>query len=242
MTEQYIRRFRPSGLERFGGYLNTLAVTRTTAPPYDLLNSPEFSEACAPPISIEPVHLQTKREAATYLRERLSELRPAAGLLHDAPLWSWLSLLFFDSVCPVKNGQRDPKASAHYIFDPFNHQRRYRHLLAAPYQILLEMPDYNRIYLDAPLDTHGEIIEQTVSKLYMMRIRAVREVIDRLYFDEKSGRAKRGLFPKKESARAGDLRNRLPTRIQQLQKTYDLAALDGGRLLMLLGGEFERWL
>jgi hypothetical protein len=241
MPTQYIRRFRPAGLEQFRSYLNRLMNTPSEPPPVEIIDSPEHTELCGRMVNIERVNLISKRDAAAYLKDRLGHLGPTGGLMHDYLLWSWLSLFFFDNVCPAQNGRRKVKAPAHYILDPFNHQRRYRHLLATPYQIMLEIPDHNRIYLDSPIETHGEIIEQTMSKLYLMRVPAVREVIDRLYFDQASGKPKRGLFPKKESARPGDLRNRLPIRIQQLQKTYDISALDGPRLLALLGGEFDRW-
>jgi hypothetical protein len=242
MPVHYIRRFRPAGLEHFRAYLSKLAATPAEPPPFDILDSPDLTELCGRMVNIEQRRLPTKRDAAAYLKDRLSRLGVAGASMHDSFLWSWLALFFFDSVCPEQNGRRKPKAAAHYILDSQNHQRRYRHLLATPYQILLEIPDHNRIYLDAPLDTHGEMIEQTMSKLYLMRVPAVREVIDKLYFDGNSGKPKRGLFPKREGAKPGDLRNRLPVRIQQLQKTYDISALDGQRLLSLLGAEFDRWL
>ena len=38
----------------------------------------------------------------------------------DAGLWTWLTLLFFDSVCPVAHGKRSVKNDYHYIFEPRN--------------------------------------------------------------------------------------------------------------------------
>jgi hypothetical protein len=35
--------------------------------------------------------------------------------------------------------------------------------------------------------------------------------------------------------------NRLPRRIQQLQRTYDLNVVDADRLIELLGPEFQAW-
>jgi hypothetical protein len=162
-------------------------------------------------------------------------------VLSDVGLWSWLSIFYFDSVCTSRNGKRKVLADPHYILEAADYQRRYRHLLATPYRIRTEVPDHNRIFLDAPLPVHGDVVEQTVSKLYLLRFPAVREAIDRLYFDEGTGRPKRGIVPKKTSARPGDLRNRLPLRIGQLQRTYDVAGLTGDQLLRLLGREFDRW-
>ena len=102
------------------------------------------------------------------------------------------------------------------------------------------MPDHNRIFLDGPLSVHGEIIEQTISRLYMFRLPGVRAAIDRLYFDEARGRPKAGIFPTK-IPRRGDLRNRFSARIRQLQMTYDVAAVDATQLIELLGSEFASY-
>lgn len=139
------------------------------------------------------------------------------------------------------NGKKKPKADPHYILDANDYRRSYRHLLRTPYQILRAMPDHNRLYLDHPLDVHGETIEQTISKLYLMRLKPVRAVVDRLYIDRETGKPKRGLFNKKQNAKPGDLRNRLPVRLRQLQKTYDVAGISESQLLELLGTEFSSW-
>lgn len=78
-----------------------------------------------------------------------------------------------------------------------------------------------------------------MSKLYLTRIPCIFEVIDRLYWDATRGRVRTGgLNPWPGSP--GDLTNRLPLRIRQLEKTYDLVSLDADRLLELLGDEFPR--
>jgi hypothetical protein len=63
-------------------------------------------------------------------------------------------------------------------------------------------------------------------------------VLDRLYWDEKRGRARPGVtnFGK---ITAGNLAHRLPIRIRQLEKTYDLHSLTADQLISLLGEEFQ---
>jgi hypothetical protein len=72
----------------------------------------------------------------------------------------------------------------------------------------------------------------------MTRIPCFFEVLDRLYWDEKRGRARPGVthFGK---VTAGNLAHRLPIRIRQLEKTYDLHSLTADQLLLLLGEEFS---
>ena len=100
------------------------------------------------------------------------------------------------------------------------------------------MPDHNRIYLNAPLPVHGDLVEQTMSRLYVIRLPAVRETIDRLYFDTEHDSIKRGALTR---TRRGNLRDRLTTRIQQLSMTYDVSAMSGDQLIEALGTEFEGW-
>jgi hypothetical protein len=157
---------------------------------------------------------------------------PSGLVRNNVGLWSWLALFYFDSVCP--NGK--PVADPHYLMDR-DYKRRYRHLLATPYLILEAAPDSNRLFLEAPLNVHGDLIEQVVSRLFLIRKRAVREAMDIMYFDENSGSARRGITNRKKP---GTLR-RLATRLQQAQLTYDVDGMSGKRLVELLGAEFSRW-
>ncbi|MFH1923922.1 MAG: hypothetical protein ABIP48_29025 [Planctomycetota bacterium] len=43
---------------------------------------------------------------------------PEHEVANNAGLWTWLTLLFFDDVCPVQNGQRKVKNDYCYVFEP----------------------------------------------------------------------------------------------------------------------------
>jgi hypothetical protein len=233
------RRLTEKGISQFRDYLAKLRKDRSLAIPERLLVDPECSESIRGAPSVERPGFATKRQAAEYLAKSLAPLG-ASDIMRDAGLWSWLALYYFQDICPKDSeGKRKPVADPHYILDAQNSKRRYRHLLATPYQIINVMPDHNRIFLDAPLSVHGDLVEQTMGRLYLIRLAPVREIMDRLYYDKERGKAKRGIISKKE--KPGDLRNRLPIRIRQLQKTYDVAGLTGDQLLDLLGSEFDRW-
>jgi hypothetical protein len=236
---QSLRSLTSFGIGNFASYLNALRKDPILDPPFELLNDPAASESLTQEISIEhQAQFDTKLRAATYLKATLATLDPATLFLNSG-LWSWLALFFFDNLCPKDDGRRKPVADSHYILDPLNHKRRYRHLLATPLQIMLAIPDFNRIFLNADLSHHGDLIEQTMSRLYLIRIPAVREAIDILYYDKTREQAKRGIINK--TPRRGDLRNRFVRRIQQLSLTFDLGSMDGGQLVSVLGQEFENW-
>ncbi len=240
-----LRRFKESGLRVFQAFIGELREDGSKTPPWEILNNELLSEpvAGAPEISARPLPgegiLNTKREAAVYLEGVLRPL-DIKGIYEDSGLWSWLSLFYFDSVCPLINGKRRAVAVPHYVLDAAKWTRRYRHLLLTPYRVLQEIPTNNRIFLDVPLPIHGDLMEQTMGKLYLIRVPAIRDAIDSLYFDKESGRAKLGILPTKRP-KPGDFRNRLPLRIKQLQMTYDVHSLSGPQLIEKLGSEFDAW-
>lgn len=237
MSEQ-LRRLTDAGIEAFKSYLSELKSDGTIPPPPQLLTAAGFSEQIAGGVRVEPRAFASKRDAAEYLAEQLSGFRPA-DLDRDAGLWSWLALYYFDSVCPVEGSRRKAKEAAHYVFDPANYQRRYRHLLWTPWWILRMMPDHNRLYLNEDLAVHGDLVEQTLSRLVnVIRIPAFREVVDRLYYDETRGTYKRGTMSRN---RRGSLYPRLVTRIRQLSLTFDVAAMKAGQIIDALGDEFKGW-
>jgi len=233
-----LRSFNEDGLRAWRDWLDEYkSKTVEIDPPWQLLEDPALTRRVASSV-LDRCGFTTKRDAAEYLHRALDPLQ-LDGLLEDQGLWSWLGLYFFDDLCPVNaKGRRRINAAPHYIYEYANAKRSYRHLLATPYRILKEMPDHNRIFLDAPVSKHGDVIEQLMGRLYLIRLPGIRSAIDRLYFDESTGRIKKGMLSTK-SPRKGDLRNRLKDRIRQIQLTYDLQALSGDQFIELLGPEFQ---
>lgn len=186
-----------------------------------------------------PPRLATKRELATFVIRHLG-LTEGSEVFQDGGIWSWLSVYLYDSIASHTGGKVPVRADAHYIPELDNSKRIYRHLVRTACVLALSMPRDNRLVMELSAGQHGDIIEQFASRLYIMRIPAVADAIDRLYYDEQQGRPKRGITTK--SPRGGDLRNRFPSRIKQLQKTYDLYSLNAGELVDLMGPEFGEWL
>jgi hypothetical protein len=90
--------------------------------------------------------------------------------------------------------------------------------------------------LCSPVNILDNMTDRVMQRLYVTRIPCIFEVLDRLYWDKDAGRPKRGVASDKP--KKGDLRHRLPIRIRQLEKTYDLYSLNADQLLELLGEEF----
>lgn len=232
-----VRAFREEGLEWFAEELARCRETPEHRPDPAALNDDGLTERVLPKVEVEFHTVKSKREAAIYLSQRLAPL--GWGRLHDdVGVWAWLSLGFFDSICPLSGGKRKVLADAHYIPEQ-DSRRSYRHLLRTPVRVLREVPAHNGLFLDSPIESHGDIMEQLMGRLFLMRYPAVAEAAERMYFDPVRRKPKRGIVPK--SPHAGDLRSRFPARVRQLQLTYDIASLSGTQLLPLLGDEFAKW-
>ena len=236
-----LRKLNVVGIERFRDHLRMMRANPSIPPPFSLLEDPACSEPVTAAPELSRSGFQTKRQAAEYLLPLLKPLM-GMGFSADVGLWSWLALYYFDDICPPSAGTRSVLADPHYILAADDYRRSYRHLLASPVRLLQMLPDHNRLWLDAPLPIHGDILEQSIGRLYALRLPCVREVADMLYWDTASMKPKPGISPKKDNPKPGDLRNRLPARIQQLEKTYDLGAMTGHQFLEILGPEFKVWL
>lgn len=232
-----LRQFRPAGIQAFQKFLAECRESPRTPVPRQLLEDETLTEAVKPAITIEPKRFATRADAAEYLS---SLLRPLAesDVAANVGLWTWLSLFFFDEVCPPADGYRAVKNDYTYLFEPKNPRHFYRHLLFIAWYVLRIAPKHNRLFLNGSLASLDEVTRLVMERLYLTRIPCLFEVLDRLYWDQRRGRARSGIVTR-ENVKPGDLRHRLPIRVRQLERTYDLFSLTADQLIDLLGVEFE---
>lgn len=232
-----LRRFNNRGIETFREALAICREDPKSDISIDLLTNSEFTDVHSPKLDIDLIGFTTKRESAVYLNKLFGGLSKQ-DLLNDAGLWSWLSLFYFDVVCPKQAGERKVRNDYTYIFEPKSSRHFYRHLLFVSWRILDIAPSHNRLMLDSSISSLDKFTSEVIKRLYLTRIPCFFEVLDRLYWDESIGRARPGVtnFAK---VTAGNLAHRLPVRIRQLEKTYDLQSLTADQLIELLGEEFQ---
>jgi hypothetical protein len=235
-----VRRLTDAGITRFTEYLKRIADGEVLDPPTHLLYDNESSESLLGTAEVEPVVLDTKLMAAKYLRRQLESL-DRSEVDNNVGLWTWLSLYFFDQVCPAAaGGRRDPGELVRHVLSPLS-KKYYRHLLGGPCRLLQLHGEFARVFLYGPLPEHGDFSEQLASRMQIITNRALIEAVDRLYFDSTAngaGRPKRGALTR---SRPGNLR-RLVTVIQQFDLTYDLYAMSADEIIKLLPREFRRWI
>jgi hypothetical protein len=158
----------------------------------------------------------------------------------DPGLWAWLTIFYFDQVCPPKeDGVRQVKALPRYVprFDSW--KRYYRHLLAGPWFIYAahrEAPERAMALLAGSLDAPGDVVEQLASRQEIVSCPALMEAISFLYFNRRTGKIRRGAA----GQGAGSAR-RIPTIVKQFNLTWDFFSMTAPEVLKLLPSEFDRF-
>lgn len=231
-----LRQFNEAGVDAFQNYLSLARESPESLPPRELLEDPNLTAVINPTIEVSQIAFVSRTDAATYLSESLRPL-PEEEVRNDAGLWTWLSLFYFDQVCPPVRGKYTVKNSYHYVFEPHNPRHFYRHLLFIGWRVIQIAPDHSRLYLNVPLSSLDKFTTEVMKRLYLTRIPCIFEVLDRVYWDPRRQRPIKGVVGT-STTRPGDLVHRLPIRIRQLERTYDLQSLTADQLLDLLGKEF----
>ena len=234
-----LRRFNDAGIAEFVRRIELLRAGGSASIDDAFVTDDSFTKPVAPEVRLERPAFKTKREAGEYLSERTRRARERHGD-DDPGLWTWLSAWHWDAVCPVReNGVRKVLAPYHYVYGHARKQRRGQHLLAIAV-LLYEAAPRSRLLLDTPIYSLAGAVKEVATRFVLRRIPGVFDLMDILYLDPATGRAKRGLVDSRVT-RPGDLANRLPVRIRQLEMTYDLVDLNADQLLGLLGDEFKAW-
>lgn len=231
-----MHRLNSRGIKRFRDFLQEARREATLNLPSELLDDSRFTETLRPTIDIEQRYLLQRSEAAEYLHQVLSGMSEDK-LSQDEGLWTWLSVFLFDSVCPKSAETRLIRNDYCYVFEPMNPRHFYRHLLFCAWNVKRLAPVHNRLFLQSRVAVLDKLTTEVMKRLFLLRIPCIFEVLDRLYWDPRAGRARPGVTG--SITRAGDLTRRFPTRIRQLEKTYDLAVLTADQLIELLGSEFD---
>ncbi|CAB1058537.1 hypothetical protein D1BOALGB6SA_3293 [Olavius sp. associated proteobacterium Delta 1] len=235
-----IRKLTDKGIERFRDYLVELRQDSKTPPPFILLENSEFSAPIEGDPEVEPQTFSTRLELAQYLNQVLDGIFNDS-LQDDVQLWSWLSLYFFDQVCPVEeNGLRKPGRDYRHILEP-GYPNGHRHLLAGTYLVYSVYgldENLSRLLLWTPLHLESKFHNQLAARQTLITNRGILDAADKMYFNESESKPKRGALMEKSSP--GTLLRFIDV-IQQLDLTYDLYSLSGEEILALLPPEFDKW-
>lgn len=179
------------------------------------------------------------RKLTSYLHGLFSKA-DLAEVATDAGLWCWLSLYFFEQLCPRERGGRfKPGARARWIPEIDNFRRYYRHLLAGPYRIFYshrDKPERAMALLCGEICKQGDLIEQLASRQELITNKHLIEAVTYLYFNPHKHKNKRGA-----GGKGGGSPRRLAEVIDQFNLTWDLYSMTPQEFLGLLPSEFDRF-
>jgi hypothetical protein len=230
------------GIRSFREYLNELKLNPSKEIPVALLDDPTFTESVDGNAEVDNlVPLATRLDAGKYFIKSLSAISESD--LDRVGLWAWLSLFFFDQVCPPNaKGIRKPGEDYRYIPSGGFGKGAHRHLLKIPFMIYRRHEMTGQVLLVSDITAPGNINEEVVSRQKLVSNSSIVEVLDRLYYDKKTNRVKKGIDDKKKVlTKKGSLR-RFVQVINQFELTYDLYSMNRDSILSLLPEEFDKWL
>lgn len=231
-----LRRFTEEGLGAFGDWLNQVKRDGFGDPPSELLLDHTNARLLDRDVDAEERVFYTRMEWASYANGLLRSVEPREL---DKYFWSWLSLAYFDSVCPPdRDGYREVRARARYIPEGDNYRRYYRHLLASPYAIYrayTDEPLKALCLLSSSLSSPGELVEQLSARQELVTNKSVVHAATLLYIDGE-GSAKRGAG----GSGPGSPR-RLAQVLDQFDLTFDIYSIPPRELIGILPKEFDKF-
>jgi hypothetical protein len=232
-----LRQLRDGGIKKMSLYLDSCNTESPLQYPEDILSDPVYADTVSD-VEIERRTFSNKLEISGYLHG----LFVKAGMTDVAAnkgLWCWLSLLFFEQLCPRGRGGRfKPGARPRWI-PSGDWKTYYRHLLAGPYRVYYfhrDDPQRTMALMCGSINQQGEVFEQIASRLELVTNKSLIEATTRLYFDKDEGKNKRGAGGKG----AGSPR-RLAEVIDQFNLTWDLYSMEAPEIIELLPAEFDRF-
>lgn len=234
---QVIRALNSTGIEQFRGYLARLRGGMAADPPLALLQDSNFTSELPVEVQIDAQRIASRLALGRFLCELLSPLPPDA-MDRNAGLWAWMSLFFFDQVCPVsRDGGRRPGQDYRHIPD-FGYRYRHRHLLYGPYQVYRRHGSLSVLLLSGPLNSESAVYHEIASRQDLIANKGVIEATFSLYMDRKRGTPKLGSQDSKGPP--GSIR-RFVRVLQQLDVNYDIYGMSGKDMIDLLPSEFDEW-
>lgn len=231
-----LKAFNNKGIAAFTEYLDALRLDPARPVPTDLLDKPTLTRPLDQPIEATPQGFATRMDFACWLHDAAKDSK-ATVPLKDAGFWAWLTLALFDQVCPANaKGQRKAGELARYVPQFDNYLRRYRHLLATPYNVMLmheDNPMRAALILISPLHILGEVTEQFASRQELISCPGTMALASHLFFDAAENKRK----PKA----SGNAARRLGKLLNQYQRTWDIAVMPAEASASILPKEFERF-
>jgi len=188
-----LRQLTEQGLDEFQNYYSRISSGLAEDPPIDKLSIEPYSENFSHEIQIEDITFSTRLEMGRYLSNLFKDL-PIGAFQYNQRMWTWLSLLWFNQLCPKDaDGSRSKylRESAKYFLST-DYRDYYRHFVAESWRIYHYFgDDDSKIFLTCEPYKHNDFIEQLASRQKLITIMGLVGTANKLYWDEKKGKPKK---------------------------------------------------
>ena len=235
-----LHRFTDDGIKRFSQFLDSLSLDASLAVPIELLTDASCVVPVASGVEVQPREFSNRMDAARCLDGVLSGM-PGSNVERDVGLWGWLSLFYFDLLCPPDGrGHRKPMERARWIPAVDDAQRYYRHFLAGAYRVYVahrDDPNRAMVLLHVAYPVVGHFWYQLASRQELVTNPAIMEAATELYLQKPENRAKRGATSEKTPGSVF----RFAAVLNQFDPVWDLYAMKKEQILNLLPSEFDRF-
>lgn len=234
-----LHRLTPIGIDRFQKFLDSQTSAEPEAFDRTILLTAEHAELAGAAPLVSPTCSFTTRLDAAIMVSSIVEAAALRDAALDRGVWSWLSWLWFESLCETtKDGLRKPGEPARWVLN-LDYTRYYRHLLAGPWWIYNSHraePSRAASLLCTPVENPGELVGQVAAYQELVSNPSLVAMVTRLYHDSSTNKLRRGHAGKN----AGSAR-RLVKVVRQLDMIWDLYSSSPDELVNLLPPEFDRF-
>jgi hypothetical protein len=230
-----LRRLTDEGMTLFSDSIAAVRSGSLAKIPFDALEDNKYSVAISNAPFVEHREFVSRFEMGEYLVDVLSVFE-WQEIAHDAELWSWLALYYFDQLCPADaTGKRKPSMAYQYVLSR-DYRHHSRHALRTTCEFVRQYGSIVQFMFSKSPSERGEIIEQLSARQEIAACPGVIEAASALYDDSTRGTFKRGA-----AGRGRGSIVRLIKVLQQYQLTYDLYSVTGQQLVDMLPAEFDRF-
>lgn len=236
-----VRCLTDSGIREFRGYLARYqSDTTEVAPPKSLLTHSQHSSALeSTDVEVHPREFASRLEFARYFDQQVSE-SGFDGALDALGMWEWLTLYYFDQLCPIRSDGSRKIGNVQRYIPTTNVHSHYLHLLKGAYTAFLEQAsrpgsDYELV-LSGLVNDHGAAFDQLISRPRLRTSPGVQSAARLLYFDE------RHRVPKSRFSVGPTRIGEFAKHLRNLPPEYHLQSISVESVLSLLPSEFLDWL
>lgn len=222
-----VRILSEAGIALVRDFVVQLKTDPTAWPPPDILNDTRYTTPAPGGATVENRSFSSKLDFGRYISGVLNECVPERILRTSIGLWVWLTLFYFDQVCPTdRDGRRKALSLEKYIPSTGHISTNPdKHLLFFPWKMVTLHRDDAAWLLGSALREDTKVVRELANSYRRNVSTEFVRLARSLYFDARRGKVRTGAT----TNRAGSLR-RLDRVVSQLDLTYDVFGMDAASL------------